>query len=251
LFDFGFGFDTVSGMRRDTIQAGIIAGLAALCVAGFLGCGRVPDEQREARDRNLRRAIAAREAQDIDHAIELCEKALKRHPDLALAHRELGLMLDNYRRDYVPALYHYQRYLQLRPDAQDRQDVEEMIRHCRIAFAAQIAESPEEMKRDLQAREARIQKLEMEVATLREQTGGGVAPEAAAASRPASAGAAPAQAGAQTQIHVVQAGENLATISTRYYGTPSKWKTIFNANQGKLTDANNLRVGTRLDIPKE
>jgi nucleoid-associated protein YgaU len=49
---------------------------------------------------------------------------------------------------------------------------------------------------------------------------------------------------------VVEAGENLATISTRYYGTPSRWKNIFNANQGRLTDANNVRVGTRLNIPE-
>ena len=51
------------------------------------------------------------------------------------------------------------------------------------------------------------------------------------------------------RIHVVQAGENLATISSRYYGTPAKWKLIFNANQDRLTDANNLRVGTRIVIP--
>ncbi|MGD9613467.1 MAG: LysM peptidoglycan-binding domain-containing protein, partial [Kiritimatiellia bacterium] len=51
------------------------------------------------------------------------------------------------------------------------------------------------------------------------------------------------------QIHVVPAGDNLATISPRYYGTPAKWKLIFNANQDRLSDANNPRVGTRIDIP--
>lgn len=238
-------------MRRDTIQAGILAGLALSCLALALGCSRVSGEAREARDRDLRRAMAARDAQDIDRAIGFCEKALERHPDLALAHRELGLMLDNYRRDYVPALYHYQRYLELRPDAKDRADVADMIRRCRVSFAAQIAESPVELKRDLQARDERIQKLEMEVSLLREKTGGGDAPEAAAGPPSVPSGAAQAQADVPAQIHVVQAGENLATISTRYYGTPSKWKTIFNANREKLTDANNLRVGTRLDIPKE
>ena len=50
---------------------------------------------------------------------------------------------------------------------------------------------------------------------------------------------------------MVQAGENLGAISTRYYGTPSRWKDIFNANRDKVPDANNVRVGTRLDIPKE
>jgi nucleoid-associated protein YgaU len=236
-------------MRRETIQAGILALLAVLCIALAAGCGRVSAERREARDRYLRRAEAAKKAQDVDRAIALCEQALERRPKLALAHRELGLMLDNYRQDYVSALYHYQRYLQLRPDSPNRADVEALIQRARLSFAAQIAESPAEVKRDLQARDERIQKLEMEAAALREKSGVPAAPEAAAKSTlPPPAAAAPA---ASLQVHVVQAGENLGAISSRYYGTPAKWKNIFNANRDKVPDANNLRVGTRLDIPKE
>jgi tetratricopeptide (TPR) repeat protein len=249
----------VPDMRGKTIQAGIFAGLAALCLVWGAGCGRASGEQREARDRHLRQAYAAMKAKDIDRAIGLCEQALARHPDLALAHRELGLMLDNFRQDYVPALYHYQRYLQLRPDAKDREGVEELIQHCRFSFAAQLAEAPEELKKDLQARDARIRKLEMELVGLREKVAGlglGAAPgspvKSAAKENVRQAGASVASAGLPPgQVHVVQAGENLATISTRYYGTPARWKNIFNANQDRLTDANNLRVGTQLTIPKE
>ena len=114
-------------MKRDAIHATIKMGLAVLCLALAAGCGRVSGERREARDRYLRRAEAAQQAQDIDRAIELCEKAVGRRPNLALAHRELGLMLDNYRQDYVSALYHYQRYLQLRPDSPNRADIESLV----------------------------------------------------------------------------------------------------------------------------
>ena len=233
-------------MKRAAIQTIIQAGLAVLCLALATGCGRVSDERREARDRHLRRAEAAKHAQDIDRAIELCEKALERRPNLALAHRELGLMLDNYRQDYVPALYHYQRYLQLRPDSPNRADIESLIQHCRVSFAAQIAESPDELKRNLQARDARIRALEREVFALRAAASAAAPPAPDLAAAPASAPAATA-----AQVHVVQAGENLGAISTRYYGTPSRWKDIFNANRDKVPDANNVRVGTRLDIPKE
>ena len=254
LFDFGKGFATVTDMKREIIRAGIFAGLAVLGCALFAGCGRASAERREARDRYLRRAQAAQESQDIDRAIALCEQALLRRPDLALAHRELGLMLDNYRRDYVPAIYHYQRYLQLRPDAKNREEIDALIRQCRMSFAAQIAESPEEIKLDLQARDARIRNLELEVAAWREQNNPVPAPAAAASASLAKAAASPAVSpavSAQAQFHVVQAGENLATISMRYYGTRAKWKTIFDANKERLTDANNLRVGTKLDIPRE
>ena len=60
-------------MRRETLQAGIFALLAVLCIALFAGCGRVSTERREARDRYLRRAEAAKQAQDIDAAIALCD----------------------------------------------------------------------------------------------------------------------------------------------------------------------------------
>jgi tetratricopeptide (TPR) repeat protein len=233
-------------MKREMIHAGICAGLAMLGLALAAGCGRVSDERREARDRYLRRAETAKEAQDIDRAIELCGKALERHPKLALAHRELGLMLDNYRQDYVAALYHYGRYLELRPDSPQREDVEAMIQHCRASFAAQIAEAPAAMKRALQVRDERIRKLELEIAVLRERAGVAAAPVPSAAVSPPPASPS---AAAAAQTHVVQAGESLAAISARYYGTSAKWKTIFNANRDRVSDENNLRVGTRLEIP--
>ncbi len=234
-------------MNRSRIEAGVCVALAALCLALSAGCGRAGDERR---DRHLRRARAAKDAQDIDRAIELCDQALRRHPDLASAHREMGLMLHHYRGDHVGAIYHYQRYLKLRPDASDREEVEGMIRECRLSYAGQIAESPEEVRNDLRARDQRIQALEREVAGLRAQTQARAsAPLAAEPARvPA---AAPSSAAAPERVHVVQAGENLATISERYFGTRARWKDIFNANQDRLTDANNLRVGTRIAIPAE
>jgi tetratricopeptide (TPR) repeat protein len=235
-------------MSRNALQIGKWAAWAALCLALLAGCSRVPDESREARDRNLRRAAAAERDQDIDQAIIWCEKALKRRPDLTLAHRKLGLMLQNYRQDYVGALYHYNRYLQLRPESEVRDDIEGFIQTCRLSYAAQIAASPDEMKRELQARDARIRVLEQELAAARlERAAGSTSSSDLRPAETASATAAPDA----VRIHVVEAGENLATISTRYYGTPSRWKHIFNANQGRLTDANNVRVGTRLEIPND
>lgn len=216
----------------------IACALALLGAALLSGCAPAGDEPRS---RHFRRALAAKEAQDIDGAIALCEEALARHPRLARAHRELGVMLDNYRQDYAAALYHYRRYLELRPDTPERADIEELIRHCRASFAAEMQESSGELKRVLQARDERIRRLELEVAALR----AGPAP-AATSGGPASA---PPAAAAVAQVHVVQTGESLGAISTRYYGTPAKWKTIFNANRDRVPDANNVRVGTRLDIP--
>ena len=143
----------------------VAAGLAAGLGWGLLaGCERVPDDVREARGRYMRRALAAKHEQDIDGAIAWCEKALRRKPDLALAHRELALMLDNYREDHAGAIYHYRRYLELRPDTENRAAVEELIRHCRVAIALDVNQMPAEWRRDLQVRNDRIRELEQELA---------------------------------------------------------------------------------------
>ena len=212
-------------MKRSRIEAGIFAACAALCLALACGCGRASEDRRDARDRNLRRAQAARDAEDLDAAIRWCEKALARRPDSPRAHRELALIYDHFKQDYVPALYHYRRYLELRPDSEDRADVEDMLAKCGRAFAAQVAAAPADQPVAVPVR-------------------------AEPPPAPAAAAVSPAPA-ASTPVHVVQPGETLGTISARYYGTPAKWSVLFNANRDRVPDANNVRVGTRLDIPKE
>ena len=210
-------------MKRSRIEAGIFAACAALCLALAVGCGRASEDRRDARDRNLRRAQAAREAEDLEAAIRWCEKTLARRPDSPRAHRELALIYDHFKQDYVPALYHYRRYLELRPDSEDRADVEDMLAKCGRAFAAQVAAAPADQPVAVPVR-------------------------AEPPPAPAAAAVSPAPA-ASTSVHVVQPGETLGTISARYYGTPAKWSVLFNANRDRVPDANNVRVGTRLDVP--
>ena len=49
------------------------------------------------------------------------------------------------------------------------------------------------------------------------------------------------------KIHKVRKGENLSTISRRYYGKSSCWKRISSANPG--VNANRLTIGQKLRIP--
>lgn len=49
--------------------------------------------------------------------------------------------------------------------------------------------------------------------------------------------------------HVVVAGDSLAKISQRYYGTTSRWDEIFRANRDILQNENLLPVGASLRIP--
>ncbi|WP_428386866.1 LysM peptidoglycan-binding domain-containing protein [Mucisphaera sp.] len=52
------------------------------------------------------------------------------------------------------------------------------------------------------------------------------------------------------QRHVIRPGESLSSISVRYYGTASQWRTIFNANRGSIgSDPNAIRAGMSIVIP--
>ena len=50
--------------------------------------------------------------------------------------------------------------------------------------------------------------------------------------------------------HIVKAGETLETIAERYYGDPSKWRAISDANRARLRLDGMLDAGTELEIPR-
>lgn len=49
--------------------------------------------------------------------------------------------------------------------------------------------------------------------------------------------------------HLVSDEENLNTISLKFYGTPTRWVDIYEANEDRITDVNHLSPGTVLTIP--
>jgi chromosome segregation ATPase len=58
-----------------------------------------------------------------------------------------------------------------------------------------------------------------------------------------------APASTETRAHTVANGENLSAISARYYGTPNRWRDIFDANREVMSSPNQLAPGTTLRIP--
>lgn len=53
----------------------------------------------------------------------------------------------------------------------------------------------------------------------------------------------------RVKTHVVVAGDNLARISQRYYGTERHWSKLFEANKDRLPSPHVLPVGVELVIP--
>ena len=62
--------------------------------------------------------------------------------------------------------------------------------------------------------------------------------------------AAPAPAdNPYTQTYTVQSGDTLSKIAQKYYGDPSLYPKIFEANRDQLKDPNRIFPGQKLKIP--
>ena len=234
------------------------------CVAG-VGCsGNAARQDRaDERDPYYRRAQARQNVQDIDGAIQLYQKALERRPELGRAHFELGMLYEQYSNDYIRAIYHYQRYLELRPTAEKKKMVEDTIWHLKLAFAASLPAQPSAAVQEIAMMRQEIESLKAELklkesapvsskpvparatttASANEKT-----PSASAALTPPSPQPLPAQPAVES--YVVQPGDTLSKIAGKVYRDTTKWEQIYNANRGTLASPQSVRPGQTLKIPK-
>ena len=66
---------------------------------------------------------------------------------------------------------------------------------------------------------------------------------------PSLAGSSPSQRAGAAQTYVVKAGDTLSKIARQFYGDPSEYPRIFEANRDQLSDPNKIQVGQKLKIP--
>jgi nucleoid-associated protein YgaU len=75
-------------------------------------------------------------------------------------------------------------------------------------------------------------------------------PSAIVAVAPTQAAAPSATAEAGGETYEVQSGDTLATISQQFYGDPTQWRRIYDANKDAIgADPDKLKLGTKLTIP--
>lgn len=114
--------------------------LVGLCLSGA-GCSRsvFSLDAEEGAESDIRDARGKYEEGKITDAIDLYRSALDRNALLARAHLDIALLLHDYQKDYVRAIYHYQRYLELRPKTEKRAMIVNRIRLAKHLFVATTA----------------------------------------------------------------------------------------------------------------
>ena len=206
----------------------------------------------------------------------------KRGSDAPESHLEVGLLYLQNVKDPIAAIYHFRKFLELRPNSPQADLVRQRIETATKEFARTLPAQP--LEGQLQRLELMdlVEKLQAENfqlkdevsrlrglpassrpfvadgATNRTATATATEPEALPATPVTPLGpprTAPAEQPSATQqpgtarIHVVQQGETLYRLSTQYYGAGRRWREIYEANRDVMKSETDLRIGMTLKIP--
>ena len=248
--------------------------IALALLAGLLLCGCQPvgsgaaDEEKEPQFLIGRSRV---NAMNFKGAIEAFEKALQMHPHSGKAHFELGWLYAEKEADPAAAIYHYQKYLQLRPEAADAETIQSHILRLKqeLAKAALPIPPSTEIQRQLEYLTAENRRLQGEVDQLQkalaqaqsvgvsratpavtQQRTRPAAPAATNVTMRATANLSPrtgtptVEAAAQ-RSHKVQAGETPASIARRYNLSVD---ALLAANPG--VNPRRIQVGQILKLPR-
>jgi nucleoid-associated protein YgaU len=230
--------------------------LILLCLTAFAGCDRARDVT-EKNSPHIRKGTEQAQLKRWDEAIRQFQTALDNHPGFARPNLELALIYHQQKKDYVRAIYHYERYLEKRPDTEKATLISDWVRQAKIALVAQVGQSNrginEEILRLTRENNLLRKQLEDLTAATREPE-----PEPVKIAEPEPVKPepepdrktpAPQPQAPMPGTYTVQSGDTLSKIARTVYGDTGRWKDIYTANRDKMENENDLRPGQIITIP--
>jgi tetratricopeptide (TPR) repeat protein len=115
-----------------------------LCLVIMSGCDKKDERYGFEDQRNpfFAKAQQAAQVHDCVTAAKSYEEALQANPLVAQAHYELGVIYAECLGDQISAIYHFQKYLALRPAGENRDAVQSRLDSAKILFAATLPNTP-------------------------------------------------------------------------------------------------------------
>jgi tetratricopeptide (TPR) repeat protein len=232
-----------------------------MIVLALTGCEKDSQsmEEREERDPLVKSGQAFMEESKWDEAIDAFKQALENEPLMARPHLDLALIYQQYKINYIHAIYHYDRYIELRPDAEKARFIEEQKLKVAQALANTLINNSPEVKKVVQERNQLIQqntelKQQLSSALKGVKTVSAPAPaEQKTATETIPKAAKPVvqktTAEAKHQIYHVVSGDTLTKIASKFYNDSGRWDIILDANKDTLGSPRDLKVGQTLVIP--
>jgi len=216
-----------------------------IALTGCRDSGLSTDEKEE-RDPLVKTGLAYMEQNQWAEAERTFKEALENNPGMAKPHLDLALIYQQYNPNYIHAIYHYDRYLELRPDAEKAGLIRELRDKVMRALEVQTIQNSPEWKQVADE----VIRLRKENAALKQQVSASPSTQTATSS-PAAAvkTGSEAKPTADHQIYTVVAGDTLTKIAAKFYGAGGSWEPIYEANRNSLSSPSSLRVGQTLVIP--
>ena len=192
------------------------------------------DEEREEKIGLVIEAREHLEAEQYKEAEATFKKALDENPLIARPHLDLAMIYQQHIINHIHAIYHYDRYLELRPETEKKEFImEQRLKVARMLASAFLNASPE-VKRLIDQN----QKLVAEVKRLRGNT---------ITDNPEKETIAKTDG---YTIYHVKKGDTLSRIAKQFYDDPAQWELVYNANRDSLKSPSGIRVGQTLIIPE-
>jgi len=239
----------------------ILVILAAL--AWGTGCGhetRVSDEAE--RDHPaMKKARELENGGDLEGARFIYQSLLDRDPSIARANLALAFLLEKSGGNSIDALYHFKRYLLLRPDTEKRGMIETHMRAVQLDYVAGTFSNEVAILHRMGDVERENASLKIRVTNLTSQT------TQLRAALAVNRGEHVVSNGPAAQLleHIrqpvpvprpaaktvrVEKGDNLGKIAVRFYGEQGRWREIYEANRQQLRRPEDIQVGQVLVIPE-
>jgi tetratricopeptide (TPR) repeat protein len=227
-------------------RTGFFFPMRAVAVAGMLlmlaGCERFfQDHSKSALDSGDKKYAEG----DYQGAVQYYEDALDGTPATAEIHYKLALLFDDKLKNPLAAMYHFQRYIDLKPSGSHAKEAGGFMKEDEMKLVTTFSHGA------LMSQEDAVRLKNDNLALRKQLTELRAAPKAPP-SNPGNAESTGAQdpvpSGART--YEVQVGDTLASISRKFYKNSARWKDIQTANNNKLKGTVKLKPGMTLVIPK-
>ena len=135
----------------------LAAALLAAALCALVGCERGQTlseiEERERSTRLYSNAVDDLQAGRVDPAINGFKAVVRQEPKSYSAHFQLATLLQDYRKDYVSAIFHYREYLDLRPASDKATVATDRLKLCERLLTAEVirkvgGSASEQLKKD-------------------------------------------------------------------------------------------------------
>lgn len=266
------------GWRVHGCRVTAVLGLLAI-LALLPGC-REPEAVAERDQREFRRAQALAESGRRQEALNTYLEVIRQREEAPESHLNAGLIYLDHLRSPLRAIYHFEEYLLLRPDADNAPLVRQLITTAQKQYARSLpgrpfGDDPFLFSQDRNQLYATVRQLRAENAELQQrlvEANEEMLALAAQQRDPAATrqrsrqlldeplvvtGQRRDQADETSspgtppppEVYIVEEGDTLSSVSQKVYGTTARWMDIYQANRNQLRGPNDLQVGQELRIP--